>query len=106
SYLELNGYAAFNLHMETTMQAIQDKLIKFSELIKLTMLVKPKVKLWNFPKIHSHKHLVDNIMAKGVTQNYNTKPNEKMHRPLKDAYQLRTNFKEVVEQVLSNAPLL
>ncbi|KAK0500068.1 hypothetical protein EDD18DRAFT_1102263 [Armillaria luteobubalina] len=101
---KLNTYAAFNLHTETTMQAIQDELIKFSELIKeyeqLTMLVKPKVKSWNFPKIHSHKHLVDDIMAKGVTRNYNTKPNEKMHGPLKYAYQLRTNFKEVTEQIL------
>ncbi|KAK0475755.1 hypothetical protein IW261DRAFT_1422042 [Armillaria novae-zelandiae] len=83
SYLELNTYAAFNLHTETTMQAIQDELIKFSELIKeyeqLTMSVKPKAKSWNFPKIHSHKHLVDDIMAKGVTRNYNTKPNKKMH---------------------------
>ncbi len=45
-------------------------------------------------------------MAKGVTQNYNTKPNEKMHGPLKDAYQLRTNFKEVAEQVLPNIPFI
>ncbi|KAK0235513.1 hypothetical protein EDD85DRAFT_792333 [Armillaria nabsnona] len=60
------------------------------------MLVKPKAKSWNFPKIHSHQHLVDDIMAKGVMQNYNTKPNEKMHGPLKDAYQLRTNFKEIL----------
>ncbi|SJL14897.1 uncharacterized protein ARMOST_18373 [Armillaria ostoyae] len=95
---------SFNLHTEKTMQAIRDELVKFSELIKeyeqLTMSVKPKAKSWNFPKIHSHQHLVDDIMAKGVTQNYNTKPNEKMHRPLKDAYQLRTNFKEVAEQIL------
>ncbi|KAK0506766.1 hypothetical protein EDD18DRAFT_1315910 [Armillaria luteobubalina] len=95
---------SFNLHTETTLQAIRDELIKFSDLIKeyeqLTMSVKPKAKSWNFPKIHSHKHLVDDILAKGVMQNYNTKPNEKMHGPLKDAYQLRTNFKEVTEQIL------
>ncbi|KAK0215012.1 hypothetical protein IW262DRAFT_1300251 [Armillaria fumosa] len=89
SYLELNTYAAFNLHTETTMQAIREELIKFSELIKkyeqLTMSVKQRAKSWNFPKIHSHKHLVDDIM---------------MHGPLKDAYQLQTNFKEVAEQIL------
>ncbi|KAK0207746.1 hypothetical protein IW262DRAFT_1469085 [Armillaria fumosa] len=104
SYVEINAYAAFNLHTETTLQAIRDELIRFSDLIKeyeqLTMSVNPKAKLWNFPKIHSHKHLVDDIMAKSVTQNYNTKPNEKMHGPLKDAYQLHTNFKEVAEQIL------
>ncbi|PBK85209.1 hypothetical protein ARMGADRAFT_1129662 [Armillaria gallica] len=64
------------------------------------MLVKTKVKSWNFLKIHSHQRLVDDIMAKSATQNYNTKTNEKMHGPLKDSYQLRTNFKEVVEQIL------
>ncbi|KAG2134077.1 hypothetical protein DEU56DRAFT_950207 [Suillus clintonianus] len=31
---------------------------------------------------------------------YSTKPNEKMHGPLKDAYQNRTNFKNFTEQIL------
>lgn len=43
--------------------------------------------------------MVNDILEKGVTLNYNTKPNEKMHGPLKDAYQMRTNFKDVAEQV-------
>ncbi|KAK0436961.1 uncharacterized protein EV420DRAFT_1487347, partial [Desarmillaria tabescens] len=49
--------------------------------------------------IHT-RHLPDDILAKGVSRNYDTKPNENMHGPLKDAYQLRTNFKEVAEQIL------
>ncbi|PBK78974.1 hypothetical protein ARMGADRAFT_951529, partial [Armillaria gallica] len=56
-------------------------------------------KSWNFPKIHSHQHMVNDILEKGVTLNYNMKLNEKMHGPLKDAYQMRTNFKDVTEQV-------
>lgn len=44
-------------------------------------------------------HLFDDIEAKGVTRNYNTKPNEQMHGPLKDSYQQRTNFKNFAEQV-------
>lgn len=39
------------------------------------------------------------IEAKGVTRNYSTKPNEKCHGPLKEAYQQRTNFKDVAPQV-------
>ncbi|KAK0492483.1 hypothetical protein EDD18DRAFT_1108873 [Armillaria luteobubalina] len=70
SYIELRMYAGFNLHTECSIQAIRDELLRFSELIR------------------------------GVTRNYNTKPNEKMHGPLKDAYQLRTNFKDVAEQIL------
>ena len=38
--------------------------------------------------------------AKGVTKNYNTKTNEKLHGPIKDSYHLRTNFKNVASQIL------
>ncbi|KAG2060965.1 hypothetical protein BDR06DRAFT_966783 [Suillus hirtellus] len=57
-------------------------------------------KNWNFPKLHMITHLFDDIEAKGVTRNYNTKPNEQMHRPLKDWYQHWTNFKNIAEQIL------
>lgn len=61
----------------------------------------PQPKNWNFPKIHTHQHLFDDIRAKGVTRNYSTKPNEKLHGPLKKSYRLRTNFKDVAGQVRS-----
>ncbi|KAG1864594.1 hypothetical protein C8R48DRAFT_747876 [Suillus tomentosus] len=57
-------------------------------------------KSWDFPKYHLGVHLFDDIKAKGVTRNFNTKPNEKVHRPLKKYYQLRTNFKQVADQIL------
>ncbi len=56
-------------------------------------------KNWNFPKNHMHQHLFDDIVAKGVTRNYNTKYDEAMHRPLKDSYALRTNFRNIAQQV-------
>lgn len=46
-----------------------------------------------------HLHTYDDIEDKGVSRNFNTKPNEKAHGPLKDSYQLQTNFKEVAGQV-------
>lgn len=49
--------------------------------------------------MHSHKHAFADIRAKGATLNYNTKPNKKLHKPLRDVYNLRTNFKQVAEQV-------
>jgi hypothetical protein len=58
------------------------------------------MKSWNFPKIHLRKHLSRDIREKGVTRNYNTKPNEKMHGPIRKIYQHRTNFKDVADQVL------
>ncbi len=71
----------------------------FQEYEKIMQQIDPNVKLWNFPKIHLLKHMARDIMEKGATCNYNTKPNEKMHGSLKDSYQLRTNFKDVAEQV-------
>ncbi|KAK0216357.1 hypothetical protein IW262DRAFT_1464893 [Armillaria fumosa] len=59
-----------------------------------------KVKSWNFPKAHLHQHLFDDIEAKGVTLNYNMKPNESMHGSFKELYQRHTNFKNVDEQIL------
>jgi hypothetical protein len=46
-----------------------------------------------------HGHLLENILYKGITQNFNMQPNEQMHGPLKDSYHLRTNFKDVAIQV-------
>ncbi|KAK0498194.1 hypothetical protein EDD18DRAFT_1350823 [Armillaria luteobubalina] len=75
SYMELCMYASFNLHTKHSIQAIQDELVKFLELIReyeqLTKSVKPGAKSWNFPKVHSHKHMVDDILEKGVMLNYN-----------------------------------
>ena len=50
-------------------------------------------------KLHLPLHLFDDIETKGVTRNYNTKPNEKLHGPLKNAYKDWTNFKNVAPQV-------
>ena len=54
---------------------------------------------WNFPKMHLVLHLFDDIMSKGATRNYSTKPFEKMHGPLGEAYKRISNFKEVAGQV-------
>lgn len=44
-------------------------------------------------------HIFNNIKAKGVTRNYNMKPNEKMHGSLKESYLMRTNFRDIAPQV-------
>ena len=49
--------------------------------------------------MHLAQHLFGDIEAKGVTRNYNTKPFEKMHGPIKESYLRRTNFKDVGSQV-------
>ncbi|KAL1671770.1 hypothetical protein EV122DRAFT_295305 [Schizophyllum commune] len=57
-------------------------------------------KTWNFPKIHQHAHIFDDIEAKGAARNFGTKPFEKMHGPLRKIYKNQTNFKNFEEQIV------
>ncbi|PBK63200.1 hypothetical protein ARMSODRAFT_1024229 [Armillaria solidipes] len=119
-YMELDMYASFSLHTSSSLQAGRARLPILAALIKeyekasreeyemikqavLDAGKQPPKKLsfktWDFPKVHSHKHLFDDIEAKGVTLNYNTKPNESMHGSFKESYQRHTNFKDFEKQV-------
>ncbi|KAG1736663.1 uncharacterized protein EDB91DRAFT_1238031 [Suillus paluster] len=90
AHLDVDMFAALEVHTMETLAAGRAALGEFSRLMDN----------WNFPKDHLAVHLFDDIKAKGVTRNFNTKPNEKAHRPLKKYYQLRTNFKQVADQIL------
>ena len=57
-------------------------------------------KSWDFPKMHTQLHTIRDIMKKGATRNYNTKPSEKANGPLKKYYRNHTNFKNVAPQVI------
>ncbi|TFK39111.1 hypothetical protein BDQ12DRAFT_698231 [Crucibulum laeve] len=92
SYLNLDMYAALEVHTEITLKDAQQELHRFMRLIN---------KNWSFPKMHTHWHaFLGDIIQKGVTANMSTKPNEKCHGPLKLAYLLMTNFKHVGPQIL------
>ncbi|KAG1735740.1 uncharacterized protein EDB91DRAFT_1083640 [Suillus paluster] len=80
AYLDMNLYAALEVQTTTTIAGGREALEKFSELmnkyIEKSQAIRPD-KNWSFPKNHLAAHLFDDIEAKGVTCNYNTKPNEK-----------------------------
>ncbi|KAG2111377.1 hypothetical protein BD769DRAFT_1392097 [Suillus cothurnatus] len=101
-YVDLKIYAALEVHTEDTIAAGRDALSQFSMLMDLYIeKLQPETgKSWNFLRKHLLMHLFDNIFAKGVTQNYNTKVNEKMHGPLRAIYLWRTNFRDVAPQIL------
>ncbi|KAG2109188.1 hypothetical protein BD769DRAFT_1392562 [Suillus cothurnatus] len=101
-YVDLNIYAALEVHTEDTIAAGRDALSRFSTLMDLYIeKSQPETgKSWNFLKKHLLMHLFDNILAKGVTRNYNTKVNEKMHGPLRAIYLRWTNFRDVAPQIL------
>ncbi|KAG1808960.1 uncharacterized protein BJ212DRAFT_1448905 [Suillus subaureus] len=100
SYMEFNMYASFEVHTEDTINDGRKALANLTELMDkyIQDTLDLSDKSWNLPKKHLSAHLFNDIEAKGVTQNYSTKPNKKMHDPLKDAYQDCTNFKNFAEQ--------
>ncbi|KAL0064524.1 hypothetical protein AAF712_008469 [Marasmius tenuissimus] len=107
AFRRLKMYASLTLHTSETIERGHAAALSLSKLIQAKQEYKVLAsedpgysKSWNFPKAHSYFHLFDDIQSKGVTRNYNTKINENMHHPLKKAYQLRTNFKDIAPQVL------
>ena len=58
-------------------------------------------KSWKFPKFHLLGHAFDSIDEKGVTTNYNTKPNEHEHGETRITFE-SGNQKDVGAQVISS----
>lgn len=56
-------------------------------------------------KVHSHIHVTRDIRTKGALSNMDTKPGERLNGPIRKAYLLQTNFKEVEKQVGGHLPL-
>ncbi|KAG2104264.1 hypothetical protein BD769DRAFT_1630826 [Suillus cothurnatus] len=83
-YVEFDIYVSLEVHTEDTIAAGRLALQNFSEIMDK----------------HLISHAFDDIVAKGVTHNYSTKPNEKMHGSLQKIYLQRTNFKNVASQLI------
>ncbi|KAF8452167.1 hypothetical protein L210DRAFT_3608318 [Boletus edulis BED1] len=100
SYLELDSLTGLDAHTERTLEMIEKELLVFGNDLKAGELSEHLKTDWNFPKIHLWKHVVWDIHMKGAACNYSTRPNEKMHGALKNAYQDRSNGKDVAVQIL------
>ncbi|KAK7677044.1 hypothetical protein QCA50_020009 [Cerrena zonata] len=92
-------YLSLDLQTEDTISAGEHELLQYSALIQSYAAETDTTKNWNFPKNHTYKHAFSDIRSKGVTRNYNTKPNEKIHRLFKTIYKFRTNFKDIKKQI-------
>lgn len=112
AYLIHMMYLAFDVHTQDTIKAGRAALARFSRMLEVKSVSVPPMimtsrsflqeysivypdKVWAFPKLHAQQHAYDDILAKGVTANYSTKPNEKCHKPYRDTYEQQTNFKNV-----------
>ncbi|KAI6145808.1 hypothetical protein BKA82DRAFT_4330460 [Pisolithus tinctorius] len=106
SYLQLETLIGLDVHTEATLGMIEDELLVFRGELKayrsrIHHLHDTGLKdNWNFPKAHLWKHVTCDIRSKGAVRNYSAWPNEKMHSPLKDAYQDCSNGKDVAGQIL------
>ncbi|KAI6142192.1 hypothetical protein BKA82DRAFT_4331531 [Pisolithus tinctorius] len=106
SYLQLETLIRLDVHTEATLGMIEDELLVFRGKLKayrsrIRHLHDTGLKdNWKFPKAHLWKHVTRNIRSKGAIRNYSARPNEKMHGPLKDVYQDRSNGKDVAGQIL------
>ncbi|KAF7969796.1 hypothetical protein HWV62_25973 [Athelia sp. TMB] len=105
SYLVVDMYFALEVHTETTIQAGKEAVVSFGKDLQryITAVAGTEYadKDWGgIIKLHYWTHVFDEILAKGVSRNFNTKPNEKLHGPLKKHYLRRTNFKDIAPQIL------
>ncbi|KIJ14120.1 hypothetical protein PAXINDRAFT_163495 [Paxillus involutus ATCC 200175] len=98
SYLQLDSLIGLDVHTESMLTNIEVELLIFNRRLKAYLDAAeksaiPNLKVnWDFPKTHLWKH--------GAARNYSTQPNEKMHGPLKEAYQDRSNGRDVAGQIL------
>ncbi|KAG1796452.1 uncharacterized protein HD556DRAFT_1431467 [Suillus plorans] len=106
SYLQLDSYIGLDVHTSSTLAAIDAELLVFDSALKEYIecaLNSPIVGLkldWDFPKAHLWQHATRGIRMKGAVHNYSTRPNEKLHGPLKEAYERQSNGKDVADQIL------
>ncbi|KNZ75005.1 hypothetical protein J132_05340 [Termitomyces sp. J132] len=96
-YIEQTHGTSNELNTDITPDDIDEDRSGVTDDTELT----PNAKSWNFIKLHLCKHLFSNIIRKGVSQNYSTKPNEKMHGPIKYSYLHCSNFKDFLKQILN-----
>lgn len=121
SYLQLDSLIGLDVHTEQTLAMLDAEFLVFDAALKviispfiesslltrsqdyvecaMTSTVEDLKTDWNFPKTHLWTHARRDITRKGAARNYSTRPNEKLHGPLKTAYALCSNGKDVAKQV-------
>ncbi|KAI0336130.1 hypothetical protein GY45DRAFT_1291847 [Cubamyces sp. BRFM 1775] len=97
-YIVLDVLSGLDVHTASTLDMYTKGLVKFSNSVK-EYEQEYDLKNWNFPKDHTHQHVKDDVVEKGVTKNYNGKLFERMHGSVKEIYSQQTNFKNVDVQI-------
>ncbi|KAJ6451798.1 hypothetical protein C8R45DRAFT_1057103 [Mycena sanguinolenta] len=105
SYQELSLYATMKLQTTDRIDDGEEELKKFGSLLAEYAAKAGRIpglddKNWDFPKIHAHRHLFDDIRRKGVSRNFGAKIDEAVHGSIRTTYQRQTNFKDIAPQIL------
>ncbi|KAG1744080.1 uncharacterized protein EDB91DRAFT_1236611 [Suillus paluster] len=102
SYLHIDMYVLLDVHTESALAAGEVEILMFQKLLDeyIEALGDDTTKNWNFPKAHTSRHVFIDIREKGAAQNFSTRPNKKQHGPIKCAYKLQTNGKDIANQIL------
>ncbi|KAJ7301222.1 hypothetical protein DFH08DRAFT_996074 [Mycena albidolilacea] len=105
SYQELSLYVTMKRQTTDRIHDGEEELKNFGRLLKLYIQKASRTpgldeKSWEFPKIHAHKHVFDDIRRKGAARNFGTKIDEALHGSTRNTYLRQTNFKNVAPQIL------
>ncbi|KAJ7815570.1 hypothetical protein B0H14DRAFT_3745648 [Mycena olivaceomarginata] len=105
SYQELSLYVTMKRQTTDRIHDGEEELKNFGCLLKLYIQKASRTpgldeKNWEFPKIHAHKHVFDDIRRKGAARNFGTKIDEALHGSARNTYLRQTNFKNVAPQIL------
>ncbi|KAG1765353.1 hypothetical protein EDD22DRAFT_978791 [Suillus occidentalis] len=124
SYLQLDSYIGLDVHTSSMLAAINAELLIFDSALKVNVLfihfvnrlmithsrttsnvlsILPSKVLsltGTFQRLISGSTATRDIQMKGAVCNYSTHLNEKLHGPLKEAYEHQSNGKDVADQIL------
>ncbi|KAI0337232.1 hypothetical protein BDW22DRAFT_1340223 [Trametopsis cervina] len=102
-YIECDMYVSLGVQTEETLQDYEQTIQDFGFHLKAYSDISDgdeDFKNWNgIIKAHTHIHATRDIRLKGVMRNMDTRVFEKFHGPLRTAYKLQTNFKDVEKQL-------
>ncbi|KAI0091220.1 hypothetical protein BDY19DRAFT_934569 [Irpex rosettiformis] len=106
-YIECDVYVALRVQTsetledyDATIQQFGERLAAYSQSCASDESETSLDKDWDgIIKVHSHLHASRDIRLKGAMINMDTKTSERLHGPLRKAYQMRTNFKQVEGQL-------
>ncbi|KAI0073421.1 hypothetical protein K474DRAFT_1677885 [Panus rudis PR-1116 ss-1] len=90
AYINLDILFAMEVHTEDTLATGDQALLIYDQYLRdyknASKGDEEYDKDWKFPKAHTHKHGFQDMRGKGPTRGFNSKINEKLHGPLKEAF--------------------